>query len=293
MGIRYDYISDKYDSNLPDTSLNISNSAVSPKIGINYKYSVSKSYLASVYLNINKSFKAPTINQLVDFKQINYGIFVLIGRDYLFQQIPAEPFANSLLKPQKSLNFEIGTYQMVQLSEKLIGELSLAVYHTDVEDEIDFDLMTFKYGNISESLHQGIEAGFDLNYNSNLGLFINYTYTKTEFKSGVYKNNQLKGIPKHYLSSGIVYNSSIGLSAALTMRALSDIYLDDENEYYIPGYNLYDAQVAYKYNFAEIKVKVINLLDKNFNSSGYMVSGEKFLYPSAGRILSTELIINF
>ncbi len=253
MGIRYDYIKDKYDSFLPDTSLSISNSAVSPKIGLNYKYSVSEDYLASIYLTVNKSFRAPSINQLVDFKQLNFGIFIPVGDDYFFQEIQAEPFGNSLLKPQQSLNFEIGTYQMVQFSPKLTGELSLAVYHTDVKDEIDFDLRTFKYGNIDESLHQGIEAGFDLNYNSILGLFINYTYTKVEFKTGSYQNNQLKGIPKHFFSGGILYNSSFGISAALTTRSVSDIYLDDENKNYIPGYQLFDAQIAYKYKIAELK----------------------------------------
>lgn len=293
MGIRYDYIIDKYDSFLPDTSLSISNSAISPKIGINYKYSVSKNYAASIYLNVNRSFKAPSINQLVDFKQLNFGIFIPAGPGYFFQPIQAEPFGNSLLKPQKSLNFEIGTYQMLQFSPNLSGELSLAVYNTDVKDEIDFDLNTYKYGNINESLHQGIEAGFELNYKSFLGLFINYTYTKAEFKTGNYKNNQLKGIPEHFISGGILYNSSMGLSAALTMRALSDIFIDDENINSIPGYVLYDTQIAYKYKIAELKFKLINIFDTKFNSSGYVINGGQFLFTDAGRFISAELVFNF
>ncbi|MBL1214951.1 MAG: TonB-dependent receptor [Ignavibacteriae bacterium] len=292
-GVRYDYINDKYDNFLPDSSLKISSSAYSPKIGINFNYAHSKDYVASIYINVNKSFKAPTINQLLDFKELNFGVFVPIGPDKIFQSIKADPFGNTLLKPQKSINYEIGTYQMMQFSDDLNGELSFALYHTEVRDEIDFDLMSFKYGNINESLHQGIEAGLKLNFKSYLQLFLNYTYTRAIFANGTYKNNQLKNIPKHYISSGLSYISSIGISAMLAMRALDETYIDDENLNYLPGYIIFDTQLGYKFNAFQLILKIKNLFNIKYNSSGYMINDEQYLFPNAGRFMSLNLVYNY
>ena len=41
----------------------------------------------------------------------------------------------------------------------LYGELSLAAYTMDMENELDFDLQQLKYVNIGKSRHQGIETG--------------------------------------------------------------------------------------------------------------------------------------
>lgn len=292
-GLRYDQISDNYNGFTPDTTLNIINSAFSPKLGMNYKYVVSQDYSASVYFSYNKSFKSPTINQLMDFKQLNFGIFIPAGPNFIFQRIKADPFGNSLLKPQKSNNYELGTYQMLKINSKLIAELSFTVYHTNVTDEIDFDLLTYKYGNIGESLHQGTEVGLKLKYNNNINLNFNYTYTKAEFSSGNFKGNQLKGIPKHNFNSSLSYSLPSGISTSLSMNSIGNIFLDDENLNTLPGYLIFDAQLKYVYKLFEVRLLVKNIFDTQYSNAGYLLNNSQYLFPSARRYLSVELTYNF
>ena len=77
------------------------------------------------------------------------------------------------------------------------------------------------------------------------------------------------------------------------MRSVSDIYIDDENINYIPGYQLFDAQIAYKYNMAELKIKLINIFNTKYNSSGYVIGEDQLLFPDAGRVISADIIYNF
>ena len=66
----------------------------------------------------------------------------------------------------------------------------------DIENEIDFDMATFKYGNISESNHKGIEASIGLFLGERIRYRHTSNFTEVKFKDGNYKDNMLKNIPK-------------------------------------------------------------------------------------------------
>ncbi len=291
IGLRYDYLVDDYTGDLPDTSLNIDNEAFSPKFGLNYKYFSSDFYTGSIYGNINRAFKAATVEQLLDFDELNFGIFIPISQtDFAFQNIKAAPFGNPLLEPQVNTNFEFGTYQEIIFSKQTHIKLSGAIYFSRIKNEIDFNLRTFKYDNISDSKHMGIELGV---ITSTLGFntFANYTFTEAESLTEEMKGFQLKGIPKKVYSFGLSYLFEFGLNASLAASSSHDGYLDDVNENKIPDYITWDAKLSYKYGSVGLNFSVINLFDRKYYTMGYTLDNINYYFPMAQRNILADIIL--
>ncbi len=289
IGIRYDYLVDEYNGILPDTSISITNDAISPKFGLNYNYFTSRKYSGSFYANINKAFKAPTVNQLLDFNALNFGIFIPISQtDFAFQNIKAAPFGNALLKPQESTNFEFGTYQELFLSENIQLDLSGAVYYSKINNEIDFDLQTFKYENISDSKHMGVEIGIISNIHG-FNSFANYTFTEAESLEENKQGLQLKGIPKNVYSFGFSYSFEFGLNISLAANSSLDGYLDDANENKIPDYITWDGKLGYDYGLVSLNLYVNNLFNKKYYTMGYTLDNVNYYFPMAQRNILIDI----
>ena len=93
----------------------------------------------SAYASFSTAFRVPTLNQLYDKRPIDVAPGVTV---YL---------SNSQLDPQRSVNVEIGG----RIDGANGASASLALYSIWVRDEIDFDLATLQYANISSSWHRG------------------------------------------------------------------------------------------------------------------------------------------
>jgi outer membrane receptor protein involved in Fe transport len=289
IGIRYDYLDDEYNGMIPDTSISIKNDAINPKFGLNYNYFTSRNYNGSIYGNVNKAFKAPTVKQLLDFNALNFGIFIPISQtDFAFQNIKATPFGNALLKPQESTNYEFGTYQELFLSENIQLDLSGAVYFSKIKNEIDFDLQTFKYENISDSKHMGVEIGIMSNIHG-FNSFANYTFTEAESLEEEKQGLQLKGIPKNVYSFGFSYSFEFGLNASLAANSSQDGYLDDANENKIPDYTTWDGKLGYNYGLVSLNIYVKNLFNKKYYTMGYTLDNVNYYFPMAQRNILIDI----
>ena len=261
----------------------------SPRIGLNLTYSGDKRYPGSAFLNWTRAFKAPTLEQLYDSR--------------IIQGIPGMllNFSSAELQPQVSETVEFGVRQCFLLVPKLLlGDLSLAVFRTNVDEEIDFDLASLKYGNIHQSRHDGAEIGLTLYMSSLATLRSSATVSETEFRSGDYAGNQLKHIPRHTAYNSLEIQSSKRLGFTITHRYFGEVYINDESTQRIPGRNIFDfkAQMWLKMNVIEAHVLVQNLADQHFNSTGYSLfdpasmSELTYLYPGAGRQVSGNLIFH-
>jgi outer membrane receptor protein involved in Fe transport len=285
LGGRFDFISDRFDGNLPDTTLESSNRAFSPKVGMNFHYADSSDFAGSIYANVNRSFKAATLDQLSDQRPLDAVFVIPTGPDsYFFLPQTVAPFSNALLKPQKATSYEIGMYQRFELLSTLSGELSLSLYHMNVKDEIDLDLTTFKYGNISRSQHRGLESSVRF-YLPRLTTFFNYTLTDVKFESGVFEGNFVKAIPKNVFALGVTYQPAHRLTTSLAWHFSRDAFLDDENTRRLPNFDSGSLRVACSLPNATAFVDVQNLLDKSYSSTGYVVFGTSYFYPAAGRVV--------
>ena len=298
MGVRYDAIDDTYTGTLPDTSITATNTAWSPKVGINVRLADGTGYSSTVYANANRSFKAPTLDQLTDQRVIDFAGFMRISDvpdsyTYSLYYSQASPFSNALLKPQTAVSYELGTYQRMQLSHDLFCEASLSAYQIDMDDEIDFDFATFSYQNVQKSRHRGIESAVRFYWMHRLTAFMNYTWTSVTFNSGLNAGNYLQGIPRNVAACGLTYEHRIGFKASLMWNFMSNIYLDDENNAKLPQVNTAGVRISQKLRPALIFLDIGNVLDKKYSSNGYMLNQTAFLYPGGGRVFHGGIKIDF
>jgi outer membrane receptor for ferrienterochelin and colicin len=284
-GIRFDAIHDHYDGTLPPLDVRAKHLALSPKLGINYRYASSPSYAGSVFANVNRSFKAATLDQLFDQRPTEAGVFIPT-RDgsYFFTSQSFPPFSNPLLRPQSGTSYEIGTYQRMSFSRNFYGELTASYYQIDMEDEIDFDLATFKYQNLHTTQHRGIESGVKLYLLPGSTMFFNYTWTSVKFTNGNYEGNFLKGIPRNVITVGAAYKFSFGLLTSVMWNFVNGTYLDDENTTLL-SYHKANVRCSYTYSPVTVFVDVDNVLNRQYSSTGYILNGITYLYPAAGRIV--------
>ena len=120
----------------------------------------------------------------------------------------------------------------------------------DIEDEIDFMMSTFKYGNIPESTHKGVEASLGLFFGDRLKLRHSSNFTEVKFGSGENKGNLLKSIPELSYSNRISYTISNQLSFVLSQKYFGKVYLNDENTESLPSYNIFDSHIKLSTNFS-------------------------------------------
>lgn len=284
-GVRYDFISDDFYGDIPDTNISKINSQISPKIALSLSTGETENYAGSIFAGISQAYKAPTIDQRTDFKQLNYYVYFDAGPALIPMEIQASPFSNPDLKPQTSMNYELGTYQYYKFSDKVSGEINLTGYYIKVKDEIDFDLQTQRYKNIFDTEHTGLEMSIRLNVNQLWNGFVNYNYAEVKYAGGENDGMTLKGIPKNVFAAGLSYVPETGPGASLMLNGASGIYLDDENTEKLDAYTVFNARIHYNFSFAMIYLDVNNIFDNSYNASGYMFDGEKFLYPAMGRFL--------
>ncbi|GEM_PF-320471 len=294
LGLRYDVLGDQYEGKSTDMTISVNNSLLSPKIGVNFQYLNIQDYSGNMYAAVNSSFKAPTLDQISDQRPVDAGFFVPTGQNsYFFSPVTLVPFSNALLKPQRAASYEIGVYQHCKLLPGIYAEMTMSLYRMDITDEIDFDLQAFRYANIQESRHDGTEIGFRFYRLPDVTAFINFTWTRVTFRSGSRIGNELKAIPKTVTSVGALYRHPVGLSFSIAWNFVNEIYLDDENTARLPNYHHGSAKLSFSASPVTVFIDVDNLANQRFSSTGFLLFGETFLYPSAGRTIQGGVALEF
>ena len=287
LGGRLDEIGDSYAPASSDR-WTAGHSAFSPKLGINVRYAGSERHVGHWYANVARSFKTATMDQLYDQRTI---------------PVPFPPFgitvSNDELKPQRGTSIETGLYHRAELSPgRLAGELTLSVYQMDMTDELDFSFATFRYENIAESRHRGVEAGVKLYVQERATVFANYTLQNVKTQSGDNKGKFVKAIPRDYVSAGLMTALAASVSASVTVRSARRMFLDDANTAPLDNYTTVDAKVSALWRFATLWVEALNLMDATYSTTGFpdpdpSDSDIVFLYPAAGRAFRLGVNVDF
>jgi len=285
-GLRFDWINNHGEVNLiqqPD----VHNTQLSPRIGIQIQYLSAPLFDGHLYTNWSRAFKAPTLDQLYDTRNIDF-----FGQTF--------NFANTSLVPQTSNNVEVGIYQQFSFpSARLFGELSLAGYVLDISNEIDLDLATFKYGNILKSHHNGIEGSLALYVAKRIRFNNTLNLMHVTFESGEFKGNMLKNIPKITFTNRISLKLNSFTNVILTHRYFDKVFLDDANNITIPSYSVFDSKLQFHFQGFEVDLVILNLADELYNSSGYVLfdpfiqEDVKFFYPAQKRYFQIGIRYDF
>ena len=291
---RYDNILAKYSSNIPLIPTQIAQGRTtvgqktfnvwSERAGLNYALAEDR----EVYSNISTGFRVPTLSQL-------YGGTISPTGTVL---------ANPSLKPEQSINYEIG----VRGKSELMGialDTDIAIYQIDRKDFIlntggqyqtapDPTTSTFnefeQYQNIGGVRNRGLELGAKTDSRETWSGDLAYTYLRAVFTRNdtywmsmgnrgslpsVLYNNTGKTVPRspaHKINLTTRYRATPELSFTGEMNAQSGSYADEVNVVWVGGrtvFNLtanYDVKTESGFKWSAF-ARVDNLFDRYYYST--------------------------
>ncbi len=247
----------------------------SPKIGALYNYTDD----IQLFTNYNWGYEPPT------FSELTQSIAGVSG------------LAN--IEAQRSQTFEIGTRGE---TEKFSWEA--AYYYSWLKDE----LMTYSLGgsatgvlNAKNTIHTGIELGFNAVITETVGLKLSYTYNDFKFdEDSAWSNNAIPGAPDHYLVTELRYTHPSSFYIAPTFEATPEKYpVDMANSLYADPYAIVGLKAGYDITkeitiFADAR----NLLNKNYTATTGVItsptiSNQAQLIPGDGRSIYAGLRYKF
>jgi vitamin B12 transporter len=239
-GARYDMINDSFESQ------DVHDRAFSPRIGASFDFGA-----VAAYLQLARAFKAPTLDQRFDQRPFPGGF--TISNPSLESQ-----HANNLEAGMRGANWEAVAYVM------------------HVDDEIDFDVRTFRYGNIGSSRHRGIETSYRGRFAS-----LGYTWTRVQAEGS---SHQLKNIAEHVVRAGLDFaHVHIGVEHS------ANRWLDDENRFPLDDATIVDLRVTQTFRSLVAALEAHNVLDRRYAPLGFVLGNVPFSYPAAGRSIALTL----
>jgi len=239
--------------------------------------------------------------------QLNNGrLFTNISRGFsnpgLEETLTPDGVINPDLEQEKGWSYEIGAVLHL-VNRKL--KLGISLYEMDITDllvaeRIDEDLFIGR--NAGETRHQGIEldASFLGSLSDSWSLIprISYSFSNHTFVDFVdgeddFSGNDLAGVPRHRINSGLILRNTNGFVFNVTHQFVDAIPLTDANTLFSESFNVFNAQLRYRtalwdtfqigFNFG-----VNNLFDTNYaqsvlvNAVGFGGNAPRYFYPGNG-----------
>jgi outer membrane receptor protein involved in Fe transport len=251
-----------------DVTSQQSSSAWSPRAGLNVHLGSAETPL-SLFVQVSRAFKAPTLDQLFDERPYPDGT----GGSFTI--------SNPELRPQRALNYEAGLSRATATND-----WSVVAYRMNVRDEIDFDPQTFTYRNLGSSLHRGVEASVRLAKTRRLSPEVTYAWTSVA--DSATPDRQLKNIPEQAAQLLLHARLSRSTRASAVYRWRSAFTLDDEGTFRTPSVSRVDLRLAHEVGNARFEADLLNALDTHYNELGYVLLGFNgrpvpLEYPAPGR----------
>lgn len=292
-GLRYDNIT-YYSESFINLKLHDKRSftRVTPKAGITYRISP----LHSVYANLGGGVEVPAGNETDPI-----GTF---GQDTIYS-------INPLLDAIRSTTIEVGTKQIMQLSEDgSVGTLTydIAAYWLRVTN----DIIPYRNGRFyftaGRTERMGLEVGGSLDLNMGLLANVALTISNNKYKEYTidsvhygkpgaianFANNKVVGIPDVYYTIGVKYRAKEfhGAYVGLTLQSVGKYFADDANRITVPAYTILNATAGIdRLLFANDRfyltayVAINNLTDKKYIGSAWLnpdVVGGRPVYIEPG-----------
>ena len=239
-GARFDAINDSFESS------DVSDRAFSPRVGASFDAGA-----VAIYAQLARAFKAPTLDQRFDQRPFPGGFTI----------------SNPTLDSQHATNLEAGVRG---------ANWEAVAYVIHVDDEIDFDVRTFRYGNIGQSRHRGLETSYRGRYAS-----LGYTWTRVTAEGS---SHQLKNIPEHVLRASLDFRD-----VHLGVEHSANRWLDDENRFPLDDATLVDLRVTHAFGSLTAAAEAHNLLDRRYAPLGFALGDVPFHYPAPGRSIALTL----
>lgn len=249
---------------LTNIPYNKTHTGVIPRIGFRFDPNPSVEFFG----NFTQSIEPPRNWELLTGTTIGAGTPHLDGAS-VGNEVFATPTATSViatpaatlnnkgidLKDQTATTFEIGGK-----GDSIIGRWTLALYHSDVHNELVQAELSPAVGtipaitatfNASPTVHQGVEASLDTvlwrSDGQKLSLHQDYTYGDYHFVNDPqFHHNQLPGLPAQYYQAYVTYEHPSGFYGTLNVRAASGDPVDYANTSKVRPYHIVGFDVGYE-----------------------------------------------
>jgi iron complex outermembrane receptor protein len=267
----------------------------SPRLGANYQLIEPNSKrgipAGAVYANFSTSQREPAVSNLFDAQ--DYSSLPISVPQRFRNGLNGGTYNGPSLKPEKLTDIEAGTnWQWIN------GRIGINYYWMMLRDEIipyagqiDDNGVPVS-GNADKTLHQGVEivAVYSpvslFTFSGNLALtdhhFVNYKewdWSLNDYAGGFVSRdgNRLAQDPA-YIGNLRAEFSYRDFNAALSLRTQGKQYLDnsENKDSAVPAYALLNLDLSYRFTFVnripralELKLRVNNLLDKEYTAFGY------------------------
>jgi outer membrane receptor protein involved in Fe transport len=265
LGTRVDRIEDR----LGNEGETVTELAWSPRLGVTVRLGDPAGRPASLFLSLSRAFKAPTLDQRFDprlFPDFSGGGFQV---------------SNPQLRSQRARNLELGASGGSRRHRfQVLG------YLMDLDDEIDFDVATYRYANIAESRHVGLELDGRLFVNGLLSPALSYAWSRAEPRGADREGLQNKNVPEHVLRPSLTVSLS-ALRLELRYTWLSGRYLDDDNRVPLADVSVLDLRLSAQRGGLRAHLDLLNLGDDRAAGYGFALpdlrGGEvAYLHPLPG-----------
>lgn len=292
-----------------------------------YNHTISKKLTAQFGLSLNKTnyeFKDrflsdgntsatrdfdvilnPSLNLTYNLK--NCILFTAINKGFsnpnLEETLTPDGIINPDIAQEKGWNFELG-YNASFFKEKL--QLKATTYFMKVKDLLVAERVgedQYIGRNAGKTSHRGLELdasfNFKINPNWNISPYLNYSLNLHEFDEFIddginYAGNELTGVPKHVLNTGIAVHHKEVLSWFLNHNTVSNIPLNDANSIYSTAYSVFHTKIWYRPKITkavqtQFQAGINNIFNTNYaqsiliNAVGFGGSEPRYYYPGNGR----------
>jgi outer membrane receptor protein involved in Fe transport len=277
-GLRWDGIADQPRAHqLP----RVADHAWSPRVGLTILSGPADRAPLAVFLQASRAFKAPTLDQRFDpqpFPDFRGGTFTV---------------SNPGLRAQRVTNLEVGASRAHRQAS-----WQVVAYRSTVDDEIDFDLATFRYGNIGRSRHIGLEVEARVFPMAVLSPAISYAWTRVRALEPGAPPGQLKNIPEHVWQPSLQLGLPAQVNAELRYTRTSGAFLDDDNEAPLRSAGVFDVRAGRAIGRLRLAADLLNLSDARYEAYGFTLRDFQdrrvdYYYPGSGRAVRLEAGLRF
>jgi vitamin B12 transporter len=235
------------------------------------RLNIHSKYGTNTVFNVNPSYKLPNLPVKV---LASYSTAFVTPSLYQLYS----PYGDLDLSPEKDATVELG-FEASLLGKKVT--LTSTAFLREETDAIGFDLMTYKYFNVSGlNKVKGVETMIAYALNDKVSLNANYTFTELERQSRILN-------PKHKVNAGVDIQATERLGFSATYQFVSDRYLEYTtypapsfdpvlNSEILKDYQLVNANIRYELikNRLNVFAAVDNILDKDFvETRGFSTRG--------------------
>lgn len=267
-GFQTVYVQRKFIGSTSDDKLEFG--AFNPKLALAYEFTEK----SKVYFNFSRTFQPPSFDEALSLNPNGGEVF------------------NPLL-PQSGWTIELGTK-----GEYGIASWDFAIYRSWLRDELqslnNAEGVSIGTVNIAHSIHQGIEAGLQLDLSHGWKLVQIYTLNDFRFDHDpVYNNDAIAGIPRNFYRGELRYEHPSGFYAEANVQwNMSRYPVDMADTLYAKKYAIFGIRLGYQSKKGwELFAEVDNLANKIYAGSVQPIADARtaggppnVFNPGAGRL---------